>query len=120
MNGGPTGALNVALTGREANSARSQINVLRYIAGHVEAHGYAPSVRKIAAALGRTSFGGVHADLDALARKGLVKRLRYRACAVDVLETVTVPRAPDLAPCHFIPADTLIRRLEQLHPRRMA
>jgi SOS-response transcriptional repressor LexA len=108
------------LTGREANSARSQINVLRYLAGHVEAHGYAPSVRSIAAALGRASFGGVHGDLEDLTDQGLIKRLRYRACAIKVLEPVAVPRAPDLAPCHFIPADSIVRRLEQLHPRRAA
>jgi hypothetical protein len=112
--------LREGLTGREINSARSQLNVLRYVAGHVEAHGYAPSVRKIAAALGRTSFGGVHGDLTQLEHLGLIRRLPQRACAVEVVTPPVLPRAPDGAPCHFVPAETITRRLDQLHPRRVA
>ncbi len=103
---------------RLITSARSQLNVLRYIAGHVEAHGYAPSFRKIAASLGRTGLSGVHRDVENLAEYGHIERLRKRACAIAVVTVPALPRAADGAPCHFIPADSIARRLERLHPRQ--
>jgi SOS-response transcriptional repressor LexA len=97
-----------------------QSAVLRFIAGYVEAHGYAPSIRAMTKGLASSSTCKTHGAVERLADKGLIRRLRYRARAIQVVTPVTVPRAPDGAPCHFIPAQTIARRLERLHLRGAA
>lgn len=53
-----------------------QADVLRFIAGYVETHGYPPTRREIGAALGITaaaSTNAIHDHLAALERKGFVR-----------------------------------------------
>jgi SOS-response transcriptional repressor LexA len=111
--------MSVALDDGPAMTARESA-ALRFIAGYVEAHGYAPSIRAIAKGIGRGSTGTTHSNLESLADLGHIRRLSYRACAIEVVTKLPVPRAPDGAACHFIPAQIVARRLERLHPRGAA
>jgi repressor LexA len=48
--------------------------ILEMIHGHVDQHGYPPSVREIGDAVGLRSTSSVHAQLEALETKGYLKR----------------------------------------------
>jgi repressor LexA len=54
-------------------TARQQ-EILDFLAGYVEQHGYPPSIREIGAAFGIKSLRGVTVHLDALKRKGFIRR----------------------------------------------
>lgn len=80
-----------------------QLALLRFIAGHIEAHGgAAPSVRDCAIAL-RVSGGNAHHLLSRLEERGLIHRHRNRRRTVEVMHAPIVPRAPDGAPMFFVP-----------------
>ena len=51
-----------------------QRSILEVVHSHVAAHGYPPSVREIGDAVGLKSPSSVHGQLEALARKGYLKR----------------------------------------------
>ncbi len=51
-----------------------QSRILNFILEHVHAHGYPPSIREIGNAFGFSSLRGVTVHLDALERKGYIKR----------------------------------------------
>ena len=83
---------------------RRQADLLRYIAGYVEAHGgLSPSYREMAAGVGVASSSAVHSLLNGLEARGRVRRLPYRARAIELLEPVAIPRAADGAPVFFVP-----------------
>ena len=67
-----------------------QGEVLEFIVGHVRDHGYPPSLREIGAALQIGSTSGVVCHLDALVRKG---RLRRTGRASRGLAVIEVPGA---------------------------
>ena len=48
--------------------------IVEYIAATVRQHGYPPSVREIAAAVGLASTSAVHHHLSALEREGVLER----------------------------------------------
>lgn len=85
-----------------------QLHLLRFIAGHIEARGHAPTVQECAAALGERAKGNAHRLLDGLEERGLIRRPpNHRGNRaprqIEVLHPVPIPRAPDGAPLHFIP-----------------
>jgi repressor LexA len=51
-----------------------QLDVLRFVAGHIAAHRYAPSIREICEGLGVSSGNGISQHLDYLEQKGLIGR----------------------------------------------
>jgi repressor LexA len=82
-----------------------QGRMLRFVAGYLETHdGIAPTLRTIADALGYASTASVHRKLEALEERGLIRRLRNRPQSIELVQPVSVPRAPDGAPLYFIPA----------------
>lgn len=82
---------------------RRQADLLRYIAGYVEAHGgLYPSYREMAAGVGVASSSAVHRLLNGLEARGRVRRLPYRARAIELLAPVAIPRAADGAPLHAV------------------
>ena len=82
---------------------RRQGDLLRYIAGYIEAHdGVSPSRAEMVIGAGMPSWNGVHNSLASLEERGWIRRLRYRARAIEVLAPVAFPRAPDGAPLYFI------------------
>jgi repressor LexA len=60
-----------------------QREVLDFIKANM--HLYSPTIREIATALSITSPNGVAAHLEALQRKGYIKRANKRARAIEVL-----------------------------------
>lgn len=88
---------------RRAPSAATPDDVLRYVAGYLEAHdGISPSFRDIAAGLGIYSLGKVSDSLAHLAELGLINRLPDRARAIAVLHPPAIPRTPTGEPLYFV------------------
>lgn len=69
----------------------SQHQLLSFIKFYIDEHGYAPSFEEIAGALGHTSKSHIHKKLKALEEQGFIRRLRYRARAIEVVENPVMP-----------------------------
>lgn len=61
-----------------------QKKILDFILGTVEARGYPPSVREIADAVGLASPSTVHAHLEALQRKGYIRKDATKPRAIEI------------------------------------
>ncbi len=61
-----------------------QRKILDFILGTVEARGYPPSVREIADAVGLASPSTVHAHLEALQRKGYIRKDATKPRAIEI------------------------------------
>ena len=78
-------------------------DVLRYVAGYLEAHdGISPSYQNICDALGIGSKSNVDRKMDELGGRGLLARRWHRARCLQLLEPVAVPRGPSGEPLYFI------------------
>lgn len=66
-----------------------QAQILDFIKQHVEATGYAPTLRQIADSIGVNSLATVHEHLQGLIRKGLLKRTSGRLRKVEVTIPIT-------------------------------
>lgn len=86
-----------------------QAEVLRYLAGYLEQHGYAPSFDEICIAVGMTNRGAVSTMMAKLEERGLIDRIGHRSRAIEPKVRIAVPRAPDGAPLYFINAEQLER-----------
>ena len=82
-----------------------QLELLRFVQGYLEAHGFGPSLREMAAGLALAGKSSIHRELCALEAHGLVRRLRRRERAIEVLLPPAIPRAPDGAPLFHVPID---------------
>jgi repressor LexA len=76
--------------------------MLCFIAGYIEHHGYAPSLREMAEAVGLASKSGLRV-LARLEVRGMIRRRHNLARAVEILHAPALPRAPDGAPLFFVP-----------------
>ena len=63
---------------------KRQQQIYDYIRSYQEEKGYPPSVREMAAAVGLSSPSTVHAHLNALEERGLIKRDRTKPRAIEV------------------------------------
>lgn len=79
-----------------------QMQLLRFIAGYLEAHGYGPSFSEMAAGIGGTGKGSVCCAVDRLEERGHIRRLRHRERTIELLHPVAVPHAPDGAPLYAV------------------
>ena len=66
---------------------RKQHELLRYISDRLAEDGICPSFDEMKDALGLKSKSGVHRLITALEERGFVRRLRYRARALEVLRS---------------------------------
>ena len=64
---------------------RRQREILDYLTGYIDEHGYAPSFEEIAEAMGFGSLATVHEHLSNLERKGVIRRSFNEARAIEVL-----------------------------------
>lgn len=88
---------------RRAPSAATADDVLRYVAGYLEAHdGISPSYQNIGDALGIGSKSHVSRKVHALEEAGALRRLRWTCRAMEVSQPLALPRAPDGAPLYFV------------------
>ena len=67
-------------------SHENQQRILDFIKSEIEDKGYPPSVREICAAVGLRSTSTVHAHLNHLEEKGLIRRDSTKPRAVEVLD----------------------------------
>ena len=62
-----------------------QASVLAYISRHIRRYGYAPSVREVAKATGRSRTTAAHALISQLAKRGAIKHDKYTHRAIELL-----------------------------------
>jgi repressor LexA len=62
-----------------------QKEILTFVQRYTDTHGYPPSVREIGQAMGLTSSSTVHSHLEALARKGFLRRDPSKPRALEIL-----------------------------------
>jgi len=84
-------------------SAKRQQAALRFITGYLQAKGYSPSFEEIGAAVGLLSKHSVQRLLNELEDSGAIRRIMGKRRAIEVVEHVKLPRAPDGAPLYFVP-----------------
>ena len=88
---------------RRANCPATADDVLRYVAGYLEADdGIGPSYQNICDALGIHSKSNVDRKMDELGARGLIARRFHRARCLEVLQPVDVPRGPHGQPLYFV------------------
>jgi repressor LexA len=64
---------------------RRQREILDFIAGHLDAKGYAPSFEEIARQFGFHSLATVHEHLTNLERKGYIRRAHNESRAIEII-----------------------------------
>jgi len=64
---------------------RRQREILDFIAGHIDAKGYAPSFEEIATQFGFQSLATVHEHLTNLERKGYIRRTHNESRAIEIV-----------------------------------
>jgi len=64
---------------------RRQREILDFIAGHLDAKGYAPSFEEIARQFGFQSLATVHEHLTNLERKGYIRRAHNESRAIEII-----------------------------------
>jgi len=75
---------------------KKQLELLRYIDGHMKKRGVSPSFDEMKEALGLKSKSGIHRLITGLEERGFIRRLPHRARALEIL------RRPEALP----PMDT--------------
>lgn len=81
---------------------RAQHALLRFIVGYTEAKGFAPTRREMMEALGNRSKARPQEGILRLEKRGWLRTLPAKARAIEVLQPVAIPRAPDGAPLYFV------------------
>lgn len=101
-------SVDAAPPGSEALTARQRL-VLETINAAIAAHGYPPTMREIGDAVGLTSSSSVSHQLQALERKGFLRRDPKRPRAMEVVmpgedDSPGVPAAPEIT---ALPAESV-------------
>lgn len=68
------------------NTDESQARILTFIRDELQNKGYPPSVREICKAVGFKSTSTVHAHLNALERRGLIRRDATKPRAIEIVD----------------------------------
>lgn len=77
---------------------RRQKEVLDFLSGFTQKHGYSPSYEEIAHGLGLTSLATVHKHVTNLQNKGMLQRAHNRSRSIDVLPPRTAKRGFERLP----------------------
>lgn len=106
---------------------RRQREILDFIAGHIDAKGYAPSFEEIAHQFGFQSLATVHEHLTNLERKGYIRRAHNESRAIEIIPPKGQTGATELPllglvaagqPIEAIRATETIAVPDELIPRR--
>lgn len=65
---------------------KRQRQIVEYLAQYIQQHGYSPTLREIAEAINVSSLATVHEHLEALDRKGVVKRYQGAVRGIELLD----------------------------------
>jgi len=71
-----------------------QRQILDFISQYIQTHGYAPTLQEIAQALGVSSLATVHEHLEAMEKKGVIKRFEGTVRGMEILAKDVVERNP--------------------------
>jgi len=82
-------------------SSRRQRELLNFVAGFIQGHGYGPSYREIMRGLGYKSVSTVAVHIDNLINKGYVRKRDNSARSLEVITTHI-----DTTPVHKVPTST--------------
>lgn len=77
---------------------RRQKEVIDFISGFTQTHGYSPSYEEIAAGLELSSLATVHKHITNLQSKGLLQRSHNRSRSIDLVPQRTPRKGPDRLP----------------------
>lgn len=69
-----------------------QRQILDFIAQYIQQYGYSPTLQEIAKALGVSSLATVHEHLEAMERKGVIKRFDGSVRGIEVLDKSAASR----------------------------
>jgi len=106
---------------------RRQREILDFIAGHLDAKGYAPSFEEIAHQFGFHSLATVHEHLTNLERKGYIRRAHNESRAIEIIPPKGQTGATELPllglvaagqPIEAISGNDTIAVPDELIPRR--
>lgn len=87
----------------ERQLTRRQEQILDVIRSEVHRRGFPPSVREIGEAVGLSSSSTVHSHLDALERKGFIRRDPSKPRALEVLDFRDTERGIDYGAARAVP-----------------
>ena len=66
---------------------KRQKKILDYIRGFISLHGYSPTLKEIAARFHLASLNGVYKHLQALEKRGFIRRLSNQSRSIQIIET---------------------------------
>src|SRR5258708_38289634 len=89
---------------------RRQREILDFIAGHLDAKGYAPSFEEIARQFGFHSLATVHEHLTNLERKGYIRRAHNESRAIEIVPPKGQTGATELPLLGLVAAGARLRR----------
>ena len=69
-----------------SNLSKRQGEILKYIKSCIIKKGYPPSVREIGAAVGLSSSSSVHSNLEALEKKGYIRKSPNKSRTIEVVD----------------------------------
>jgi repressor LexA len=86
-----------------------QRQILDFISQYIQRNGYSPTLQEIATALGVSSLATVHEHLQAMTKKGVIKRFEGSVRGIEILdrevaERMATPAAMDLPVLGYIAA----------------
>ena len=91
---------------------KRQREILDYLAGYINEHGYAPSFEEIAEAMGYASLATVHEHLSNLERKGVIRRSYNESRGIEVTSRARQPGVAELPLLGLVAAGQPIEALE--------
>src|ERR671934_1656466 len=106
---------------------KRQSEILSYLQGHIQDHGYAPSFEEIAEQFGFQSLATVHEHLTNLERKGYIRRSYNESRSIEIVPPKGQTGATELpllglvaagAPIEAVTGDETIAVPDELLPRR--
>lgn len=74
-----------------------QRQILDFIAQYMQQNGYSPTLQEIAKALGVSSLATVHEHLQAMEKKGVIKRFNGSVRGIEILDKTAAERTQSVA-----------------------
>lgn len=74
-----------------------QRQILDFIAQYMQQNGYSPTLQEIAKALGVSSLATVHEHLQAMEKKGVIKRFNGSVRGIEILDKAAAERTQSVA-----------------------